>query len=64
MVLEALREMGVDTLEDLKYVNEADLKNVMRPIDARKRIASVKALSEMMPVGLLTRPPELSQKCL
>ncbi|KAK5930544.1 hypothetical protein CgunFtcFv8_026770 [Champsocephalus gunnari] len=46
LVLEALQQMGVDTLEDLKYLIEANLKNVMRPIDARKLIASVKALSE------------------
>ncbi|KAI4827029.1 hypothetical protein KUCAC02_030457, partial [Chaenocephalus aceratus] len=29
LVLEALQQMGVDTLEDLKYLIEADLKNVM-----------------------------------
>ncbi|KAK1885837.1 putative phosphatase YxeH [Dissostichus eleginoides] len=58
LVLEALREMGVDTLEDLKYVNEADLKNVMRPIDARKLMASVKALSENDASGTPDPPPQ------
>ncbi|KAI4794622.1 hypothetical protein KUCAC02_031951 [Chaenocephalus aceratus] len=57
LVLEALRNMGVGKVEDLKYVNEADLKNVMRPIDARKLIASVKALSENDASGIPDPPP-------
>lgn len=44
LVLEALQTLGVETLEDLKYVQEADLVNVLRPIEARKLIARVKAL--------------------
>ncbi|XP_056335164.1 uncharacterized protein LOC130246305 [Danio aesculapii] len=46
LVLEALQNLGVGTLEDLKYVQEPDLVNVLRPIEVRKFLARIKALSE------------------
>ena len=44
LVSEALQTLGVETLEDLKYVQEADLDNVLMLVEARKLIAHVKAL--------------------
>ncbi|XP_029914331.1 uncharacterized protein LOC115364059 [Myripristis murdjan] len=46
LVLEALQTLGVETLDDLKYVQEQDLVNVLRPIEARKMIEHIKALSK------------------
>ncbi|XP_056613132.1 uncharacterized protein LOC130437768 [Triplophysa dalaica] len=46
LLLEALQTLGVETVEDLKYVQEADLVNTIRPIEARKLIARFKAFSE------------------
>ncbi|KAG9272594.1 hypothetical protein AMEX_G8348 [Astyanax mexicanus] len=46
LVLEALQTLGVESIEDLNYIQEADLVNVLRPVEARKLIARVKALSE------------------
>ncbi len=43
LLLEALQTLGVETVEDLKYVQEADLVNTLRPIEARKLIARFKA---------------------
>ncbi|RXN39300.1 Interferon-induced 44 [Labeo rohita] len=44
LVLETLQSLGVETLEDLKYVQEPDLVNILRPIEARKLIARINAL--------------------
>lgn len=44
LVLEALQTLGVGTLEDLKYVQEPDLVNVLKPIEIRKFLAQIKAL--------------------
>ena len=44
LVLQALQTLGVKTLEDLNYIQEADLVNVLRPSEAIKLIARVKAL--------------------
>ncbi|KAG9276085.1 hypothetical protein AMEX_G8349 [Astyanax mexicanus] len=46
LVLEALQTLGVESIEDLNYIQEADLVNVLRPVEARKLIARVKALCE------------------
>ncbi|KAL6460691.1 hypothetical protein MHYP_G00306570 [Metynnis hypsauchen] len=45
LVLDAFQRLGVETLQDLNYVQEADLLSVLRPTEARKLIARVKALS-------------------
>lgn len=34
-----LKDLGVETLEDLKYVQEADLSDILRPAEARKLIS-------------------------
>ncbi|KAL6460692.1 hypothetical protein MHYP_G00306580 [Metynnis hypsauchen] len=44
LVLDAFQRLGVETLQDLNYVQEADLLSVLRPTEARKLIARVKAL--------------------
>ncbi|KAM9501371.1 uncharacterized protein Hap1MRO34_010529 isoform 1-T2 [Clarias gariepinus] len=46
LMLETLQSLGVETLEDLKYVQERDLVNVLRPIEARKFIGRINALCE------------------
>lgn len=42
-VLDSLKTLGVEELEDKKYVQEADLLHVLRPVEARKQIAQVNA---------------------
>ncbi|KAF7641669.1 hypothetical protein LDENG_00275130 [Lucifuga dentata] len=64
LVFEALQTLGVETLEDLKYVQEADLVNVLRPAKARKVIARIKALSENYAMRFVTCLPDLNQKAL
>lgn len=46
LLLEALHTLGVETVEDLKYVQEADLVNILRLIEAQKMIARIKAFSK------------------
>lgn len=43
LLLEALQTLGVETVEDFKYVQEADLVGILRPIEARTLIARFKA---------------------
>ncbi|KAK5621095.1 hypothetical protein CRENBAI_013802 [Crenichthys baileyi] len=35
IVLEALQSLGVDTSDDLQFINETDLDSVLRPVQAR-----------------------------
>ncbi|KAF5891817.1 Interferon-induced 44, partial [Clarias magur] len=44
LILETLQSLGVETLEGLKYVQEPDLVNILRPIEARKFIGRINAL--------------------
>lgn len=39
-----LKDLGVEKLEDLKYVQEADLSEVLRPIEARKLISGFRGI--------------------
>uniref|UniRef100_A0A3B3QTR8 Uncharacterized protein n=1 Tax=Paramormyrops kingsleyae TaxID=1676925 RepID=A0A3B3QTR8_9TELE len=41
-----LKDLGVETLEDLKYVQEADLSDVLRPTEARMLISRFKVWSD------------------
>lgn len=43
LLLKALQSLGVETVDNLNYVQEADLANIVRPIEARKMIARIKA---------------------
>ncbi|XP_034535115.1 uncharacterized protein LOC117809748 [Notolabrus celidotus] len=42
IVLEALQSLGVETSEDLQFINETDLDCVLRPVQARKLLAAWK----------------------
>ena len=42
-VVEVLKNIGVCSAEDLKYVEAADLAAVLRPIEARKVMACIKS---------------------
>ncbi|XP_035999502.1 uncharacterized protein LOC118564740 isoform X2 [Fundulus heteroclitus] len=42
IVLEALQSLGVETTEDLQFINETDLDSVLRPVQARKLLAAWK----------------------
>lgn len=46
LLLDALKTLGVESLEDMKYVKEEDLLSVLRPIEARKLIARFKAIGK------------------
>ncbi|KAL7888837.1 hypothetical protein AOLI_G00038110, partial [Acnodon oligacanthus] len=62
LVLEAFQTLGVETLQDLNYVQKADLVSVLRPTEARKLMARVKALSEKHASQILhLRPRSESQ---
>ncbi|XP_028831045.1 uncharacterized protein LOC114787569 isoform X3 [Denticeps clupeoides] len=41
-LINALKGLGVETLDDLKYVQDTDLSDVLRPIEARKLISRLK----------------------
>lgn len=40
IVEETLQTLGVETTEDLRFIQEADLLSVLRPIQARKLVAA------------------------
>ncbi|MEQ2301167.1 hypothetical protein AMECASPLE_033142 [Ameca splendens] len=42
IVLEALHSLGVETSDDLQFINETDLDSVLRPVQARKLLAAWK----------------------
>ncbi len=46
IVLEALQSLGVETSEDLQFINESDLDSVLRPVQARKLLAAWKQTSK------------------
>lgn len=48
-VIEALKALGVETVDDLKFIKETDLTGFLQPIEARKIIAHIKA------TGIYTR---------
>ena len=43
LVVEVLKNIGVSSAEDLKFVEAADLETVLRPIEARKAMACIKS---------------------
>uniref|UniRef100_A0AAY4BNW9 Uncharacterized protein n=1 Tax=Denticeps clupeoides TaxID=299321 RepID=A0AAY4BNW9_9TELE len=43
-LINALKGLGVETLDDLKYVQDTDLSDVLRPIEARKLISRLKGI--------------------
>ena len=45
-LLDSLKTLGVECLEDMKYLKEEDLLDILRPIEARKLIACFKATGE------------------
>lgn len=47
-VVEALSALGVETLDDMKYIQEADLLGVLKPIEARKIMAHIKATCKFL----------------
>lgn len=53
LMLETLQTLGVETLEDLKYVQESDLVNILRPAEFIQL--------KRMPVRFLICLPEPSQ---
>lgn len=46
IVLETLQSVGVETTEDLAFIQEADLLSALRPIQARKLVAAWKQTSK------------------
>lgn len=42
-VIEALKALGAETVDDLKFIKETDLTGFLQPIEARKIIAHIKA---------------------
>ena len=42
-LLSKLEELGVETSEDLKYIEVADLSNVLKPVQCRKFVQAVAA---------------------
>lgn len=45
LLLDALKDLGVENWEDFKYVQETDL-SVLKPIEARKLIAHFRVTSK------------------
>lgn len=42
-ILDALKDLGVETVDDLKLVQIDDLAGVLKPIQARKLLAYIKS---------------------
>jgi len=40
-ILEKLEELGVQNTSDLQYVNEIDLKDVLKPVHIRKLLGKI-----------------------
>lgn len=45
IIQETLQSLGVETTEDLQFIQEADLLSVLRPIQARKLVPGDKPVS-------------------
>lgn len=39
--IEALKSLGVETIDDLQFLKEQDLDGFLKPIEARKLIAQI-----------------------
>lgn len=47
-VIDVLKDIGVETLDDMQLVQIGDLAGVLKPIQARKFIAHVKSKSRLI----------------
>lgn len=55
IVEETLQSLGVDTLDDFQFVKEADLLTVLRPVQARKLVASWKQNCKYKSIETITK---------
>lgn len=46
-IMDVLKDVGVETLDDMQLIQTNDLAGVLRPIQARKLIAHVKSKSRL-----------------